>query len=107
MKPGYTQYPGGPPVYDPPGCQVLFSCLRAIKNLTPIVDNENNQCNIKLTIINTNIPIEANSVLFDSQRLYTIWRSVALDFTLSIISWRSARYRRAEIPSIKFFYQSY
>ena len=79
----------------------------AIKQLATIVDNGNSESNIKLTIINTKIPIEANSVLFDSERLYTIWRSVALVFTLSIISWRSARYRRAEILIIKFFIQSY
>ena len=46
--------------------------------MATIVDNGNSQSSIKLTIINTKIPIEANSVLFDSERLYTIWRFVAL-----------------------------
>ena len=61
-----------------------------------IVDNGNSNSNIKYTIINTKIPIKANSVLFTSERLYTIWRSCALVFTLSIISWRFARNRRAK-----------
>ena len=78
-----------------------------IKQLAIIVDNKNSQSNIKLTIINTKIPIEANSVLFDSERLYTIWQSYALFFTLSILSWRSIRLQRGEIPIIIFFYQSY
>ena len=107
MEPGKTQCPGGPPVYDLPGCPLLLSCLRAITKLATIVDNGNSQSNIKVTIINTKIPIEANSVRFNSERFYTIWRSVALVFTLSIIFWQSARYRQAEILIIKFFYKSY
>ena len=107
MEPGLTQCPGGPPVFDPPGCPLLFSCLWAIKKLTTFVYNRNSQRNIKLTIINTKIPIEANSVLFDSERLYTIWRFVSLVFTLFIIFWLFARYRQAKIHISKFCIQSY
>ena len=57
MEPGNTQCPGGPFVYDPPGCPLLFSCLRAIKESAKIVDNKNNKGIIKLTIIDTKILI--------------------------------------------------
>ena len=93
--------------YTTPGCPLLFSCLKAINKLATIVDNGNSQSNIKLIIINTKIPLEANFVLFDSERLYTIWRLDALVFTLSIMSWRSVRYRRAEIFIITFIIQRY
>ena len=59
----------------PSGMSIIIFFLRAIKKLVTIVDYGNSQINLKLTIINIKIPVDANSVLFDSERLYTIWRS--------------------------------
>ena len=81
MAPNQTQCPGGPPVYDLPGCPLLFSCLRAIKKLATIVDNGNSKSNIKLTIISRKIPIKANSVLIDSES-YIIYGGPVLWFSL-------------------------
>ena len=54
-------------------------------------------------MINANILVVTNLVIIDSEKLYTIWRSCALVFTIFIISWRFARYRRAQIFIIKFY----
>ena len=49
-----------------------------MKKLATNVDNENRQINIKLAIINTKIPSNAVSIVFDIARLYTCWRVCAL-----------------------------
>ena len=88
---------------QPSGMSNIIFRYRKIKNMAKIVNIGNSHYNIKLTIINTKISIEANLVLFDFKRIYTIRQSWVLVITLSIISAGSPIIDELKYPLVNSF----
>ena len=75
----YPLYPGGPPDNDELKYPVLYSFIRVFNELAAGVDNNNRQTNIKLDFINTKIPCNTVSIIFEIGRLYNFCRVCAFE----------------------------